>query len=198
MKALTALLAGLIILIFAVPFSGCTGFQKNLTEPSQMQMADNNVQPSQTNETTLPDWMYTPMTDCVTGNDISTSSLISADKPLIIHTFAVWCPACTKQLQETTKLLKEEPGTYQFLAIDIDSREDRDRIISHIQKNKFTEGYYVSAPEEVLTGLIDTFGQRILFTMPQTVVICNKTVYLFRSGVAPSSLLKQNLERICS
>lgn len=197
MNDLTALLAGLIILILTVSFCGCTGYQKNMTESSPMQIGEEDSQPSPTGETTLPGWMYTPMTDCVTGTDITVSSLISAEKPLIIHTFAVWCPACTKQLQETTKLMKDEPGTYQSLAIDIDSREDRERIINHIQKNKFTEGYYVSAPEEVLTGLIDTFGQRIIFTMPQTVVICNKTVYLFRSGVIPSPLLKQNLERLC-
>ncbi len=197
MNNLTALVAGMILLFFSVACSGCIGYQMSPAQPAAIPIGEKEMVPSDERIMKLPDWMYIPMTDSVSGKDITLSSLISLEKPLIIQTFTIWCPACTYQLQETSLLMREAPGRYQLLAIDIERNEDKERILGHIMRNNFSEGYYVSAPDEVLRGLVDVFGQRIILTMPQTAVICNETVYLFNPGAIPAPRLQQSLEELC-
>lgn len=75
-------------------------------------------------------WTTTPMTEVTTGNMITVLDLIKKGKPVIIHTFAVWCPACTNQLKETTKLVRNNPDNYTVLAIDIDPNENSATVLN--------------------------------------------------------------------
>lgn len=141
-------------------------------------------------------WMTVPITDVMTGKQTSIIELADEGKPVIIHSFAVWCPACSIQLRETAKLLKENPGAYTVLGIDLDSRENTEMIKSHVEKNQFV-GMYIAAPEDLTRGLIQTVGPRVVQSLPQTLIICNKKVTYVGDGAFPESKLKSILAELC-
>ncbi len=192
----TIFIIGIILFIF-VFLSGCTGNGTGSAETSAAPINRDETTDPGANTGSLPLWMQVPMTDCRTGSEISVSFSLAAKKPLIIQTFTIWCPACTYQLQETNKLLNEYPERYEALAIDIEMREGKEDIAGHISRNSLSKGHYAAAREEVLLGMIQSFGREIILTMPRTVVICNGTVYLFQPGAIPAPLLKQSLEDLC-
>ncbi|WP_319579652.1 redoxin domain-containing protein [uncultured Methanospirillum sp.] len=141
-------------------------------------------------------WMTVPITDVMTGRQTTIVDLADEGKPVIIHSFAVWCPACSIQLRETAKLLKENPGAYTVLGIDFDSRENTEMIKSHVEKNQFV-GMYIAAPTDLTRGLIQTVGPRVVQSLPQTLIICNKKVTYVGDGAFPEAKLKSILSELC-
>ena len=139
-------------------------------------------------------WTKVPMTDAVTGEQFTIDEIASQGKPVIVHTFAVWCSACLMQLRETERLLAEEPDRFTVIGIDIDPNENQDSVKRHIEKNKFP-GRYAASPKELSRGLVGTFGSNFLLELPNTIIICNKTVTrvgseggLFREGTLTNAL----------
>lgn len=134
-------------------------------------------------------WFTTPMTDIQSKKTLTIYELISAGKPVIIHTFAVWCPACTIQLGETTRLLYDYPGEYTMIAIDADPHEAEETVSEHILINAF-EGYFVSAPVSVSREMIRDLGTGVTLSLPQTIIISGGRVRTLGSGVFRESELR--------
>ena len=141
-------------------------------------------------------WMTIPITDTITGKQTSIVDLASSGKPIIMHTFAVWCPACSMQLRETKKLNQNNPDAFIILGVDIDPRENVAQVKNHVEKNQFT-GMYASAPPEFTRSLMKTVGPQIIQTLPQTVIICNKSVTYIGDGVFPEKRLDTILSELC-
>ena len=183
-----------ILLIFCffafLLIAGCTN---NGIAPAQIN--NKTTEPGITGDTGST-WMTIPITDTVTGKQTSIVDLASAGKPIIMHTFAVWCPACSMQLRETKKLDLDNPGAIIILGVDIDPRENGDQVKNHVEKNQFT-GIYVSAPPEFTRSLMKTVGPQIIQTLPQTVIICNKSVTYIGDGVFPEKRLNTILSELC-
>ncbi|HWQ68105.1 MAG TPA: redoxin family protein [Methanospirillum sp.] len=148
------------------------------------------------NETEIT-WMSIPITDVITGRETSIIELASQGKPVIMHTFAVWCPACSVQLRETKKLMLNNPDSFIILGVDIDPRENGDQVRNHIEKNKFA-GMFVSAPPDFSRSLMKTLGSQIIQSIPQTVIICNESVTYIGDGAFPEGKLRTILSQICS
>jgi len=142
-------------------------------------------------------WLTIPITDVITGRQTTISDLASQGKPVIVHTFAVWCPACSMQLRETKKLNLNNPGEFIILGVDIDPRENTAQVKNHIEKNKF-EGIYVTAPEDFTRSLINTVGTQVVQSLPQTIIIRNQSVTYIGDGVFPESKLKIILSQLPS
>ncbi|MFH0966504.1 MAG: redoxin family protein [Methanobacteriota archaeon] len=140
--------------------------------------------------------MTIPVNDTVTGKHTSVVELAAEGKPVIIHTFAVWCSACSMQLRETAKLVKNNPNTYTVLGIDIDPRENADMVKNHVEKNHFV-GMYGAAPPDMTRSLMKTFGNQIVASLPQTLVVCNKSVTYIGDGAFPEAKLKEILTEVC-
>jgi len=140
--------------------------------------------------------MTVPITDVMTGRQTTITELAEEGKPVIIHSFAVWCPACSIQLRETAKLLKENPEAFTVLGIDLDSRENTEMIKSHVEKNQFV-GMYIAAPTNLTRGLIQTVGPRVVQSLPQTLIICNKKITYVGDGAFPEAKLKSILSELC-
>lgn len=140
-------------------------------------------------------WISVPMIEVNTEKSLSVADLLITGKPIIIHTFAVWCPSCTIQLQESTQLVSDNPDTYIVLAMDIDPKENSAIVKNHIKKNNFS-GYFVNAPLEVSRDIIKTLGTGTALSLPQTIIITNGTVTLLGDGVFREAKLKETITRL--
>jgi len=142
-------------------------------------------------------WTKVSMTDAVTGEQFSLDDIAKQGKPVILHTFAVWCPACAMQLRETERFLAANPGAFTLVGIDLDPNENQDMVKRHIEKNAYP-GRYAAAPKELTRGLIGTFGTGFALELPQTVIICNRTVNHLGSGLFREQTMKSALSQVCS
>ena len=149
------------------------------------------------NKSSGTSWLTMPITDAVTGKETTIADLASSGKPVIMHTFAVWCPACSMQLRETKKLNQNNPNQFIILGVDIDPRENTAQVKSHIEKNKF-DGMYVTASQEFTRSLIGTVGSQVVQSLPQTVIIKNQSVTYIGDGVFPENNLKVILSELPS
>jgi len=142
-------------------------------------------------------WTKVSMTDAVTGEQFSIDELAKLGKPVVLHTFAVWCPACSMQLRETERFLAAEPDAFTLVGIDLDPNENQDMVKRHLEKNNLP-GRYASAPTELTRGLVETFGTGFALELPQTVIVCNRTVNHLGSGVFREQTLKSALSQVCA
>lgn len=142
-------------------------------------------------------WTKVPMTDAVTGEQFSIDELAKQGKPVMLHTFAVWCPACSMQLRETEHFLATDPDAFTLVGIDLDPNENQDMVKRHVEKNNLP-GRYASAPKELTRGLVETFGTGFALELPQTIIVCNRTVNHLGSGVFREQTLKSALSQVCA
>jgi thiol-disulfide isomerase/thioredoxin len=142
-------------------------------------------------------WTKVQMTDAVTGEQFSIDELAKQGKTIILHTFAVWCPACTMQFLETGQLLTADPDAFTIVGIDLDPNENQDMVKRHVEKNKFP-GRYVSAPRELTQGIVGTFGPGYALELPQTTIVCSRTVNHLGSGLFREQTLKSALGQVCT
>lgn len=173
-----------LILAIIVLLSGCTSTQEPIgASGSLSDSISGEIHGAMT-------WMTLPITDTSTGNQFRIVDEMAGGKPVIIHTFAVWCPACTLQLAETTRLLEKYPDSYRCIALDIDPRENSEKITKHVAKNSF-RGIFAVSPTELSKNLVDTFGMKILTSLPQTIVLCNNSATYIGDGVITEGRLRE-------
>ena len=156
---------------------------------------DSGVDVPNLNSVIPSDWINTELKD-VNSQEVFKISDFS-DKPVLLESFAVWCPTCTKQ-QKTTKKFEEEVGDSVIsISIDTDPNEDEAILRAHTQANGFTWRYAI-APVEMTQALIDQFGVSIINapSVPM-VLICNGNAYELPSGVKSVEELNSFI-RICS
>ena len=116
-------------------------------------------------------------------------------KPILLESFAVWCPTCTSQQKEVKKLHEEIGDSFISISLDTDPNEDESKILEHTERNNFNWIYVVS-PVELTKGLIDEFGISFV-NAPQApiVLICpDGSSKKLRNGVKKSSELKTEIE----
>lgn len=179
-----------IIFIGTIIIAGCLG------------LGNKDIIPFESPDTTSSleehgnSWLFSSLKDITSGNKFRVFDLMEDGRPIIIHTFAVWCPACTIQLSESCHLIETNPNTYHLLALDIDPREYPELVKNHITRNNFS-GKFVILSTEDTRSLIDTFGTRIIISLPQTVIICNNTALYVGDGVYREEHLKEKIRSTC-
>ena len=134
----------------------------------------------------------TKLKDIRTGENFKISDF--SDKPVLLESFAVWCPTCTSQQREIKKLHEEVGESVVSISLDTDPNEDEARILQHISSNNF-EWYYAISPVELTRALIDEFGISIVNAPSAPVIlICNNEARKLDSGVKSVSELKKEIE----
>ncbi len=132
-------------------------------------------------KTTTVDWRTITITDVNTNTPYTINDF--KGKPILIESFAVWCPKCTA-LQREVKKLHETNKEVVSISLDTDPNEDADFVKSHAQKNGFDWRYSIS-PKEMTLSLIDEFGTGVV-NAPSTpvIIICpdGTTNYLSRGS----------------
>jgi len=104
-------------------------------------------------------WWNAELKDIRTGKNFRISDF--EGKPILVESFAVWCPTCTKQQRETKKFEAEIGDAVISISLDTDPNEDESRIKKHIDENGF-DWYYAISPIEVTKSLIEDFGVEIV------------------------------------
>ncbi|PWR73532.1 redoxin domain-containing protein [Methanospirillum stamsii] len=150
-------------------------------------------------ETASPElaWLSSSLTNAATGERFSLMDLAQKGKPVIIHSFAVWCPGCSMQLLESTKLQTAYPDDYIVVALDIDPNENTEKVKRHQESNNF-KGIFTAAPTDVTRSLVNAYGPGFVQSIPQTIIICGKTATYLEDGVFSADVLKRATDELCT
>jgi len=137
-------------------------------------------------------WQKIPLEDVENGETYTVAEL---EKPVLVETFAVWCPTCTRQ-QRAVKDYHEESGITS-VSLDVDPNEDEQKIRKHIQQNGFDWRYSISPPE-MSKMLADKYGN-VMLNPPSApmVLVCEEGTRKLPTGVKPASKLKEEVNRGC-
>jgi thiol-disulfide isomerase/thioredoxin len=163
-------------------------------------VADNSVETVDTSsQDTGPldtSWQDIDLADIKTGETFRISDF--AGKPILLESFAVWCPTCTKQQREIKKLHEEVGDTIVSISIDTDINEDADTVLDHINQNGFDWRYTIS-PISLTQSLIEIFGVGVVNAPSAPVVlICEDQSYrLLPRGTKSSQELKVEIAKGC-
>lgn len=162
-------------------------------------LSSNSKQPgsSTTKGEVEPKWMNADLKDVRTGEIFKISDF--KGKPILLESFAVWCPTCTKQQKEIKKLHEELGDSVVSISLDTDPNEDESKILEHIQKNGF-EWHYAVSPIEMTQSLRNQFGNDIINAPSAPVVlICEDGSFrkLGGFGARDPDKLKEEIAKGC-
>ncbi|OVE74910.1 hypothetical protein BVX95_00840 [archaeon D22] len=119
-------------------------------------------------------------------------------KPVLVESFAVWCPTCTRQ-QKILKEFHEEVGdSVVSIALDTDPNEDESKVLEHIESNGF-DWYYSVSPIQLTQDLIDMYGFRIVNapSVPMILVCEDGSERLLDTGIKTIEELKEEISKGC-
>ncbi|UCF99893.1 MAG: TlpA family protein disulfide reductase [Spirochaetaceae bacterium] len=145
------------------------------------------------------DWRDVPLRDVTSGRTFRISDF--EGKPVLLESFAVWCPVCSKQQKEIQELHQEIGEQVISISIDVDPNEDEDLVRDHASRNGFS-WLYAIAPPELIRALIDEFGTAIVAAPSSPIVlICeddDQEARLLKRGVKRADTLREEIQRGCS
>jgi peroxiredoxin len=155
----------------------------------------NSVKQAESNSETSTDWKDTTLTD-VQGNTFKVSDF--QGKPVLLESFAVWCPTCTKQQKEIMKLHEELGDGFVSIALATDPNEDKQKVMEHAEKNNLDLTYVISPPS-FTQNLISEFGVVIANApaVPVILVCENQESRLLQNGLKSPQELKEEIEKGC-
>lgn len=136
----------------------------------------------------LPAWRTTELTSVRADETFTVEGL---DRPVLVQTFAVWCPKCRRQ-QEALSEVRDDATV---VSLNVDANEDGDQVADHAESNGFDWRFAVS-PSAVTQSMVDAFGTDVT-TPPSTpiVVLCEDGDATFRSGsVMDASALRDAID----
>ena len=177
------------IIIFVVLIIGIVGFIV-LSGDEQISTIDTSQDTNEVSSTI--EWREYELTDINTGETFKISDFKGT--PVLLESFAVWCPTCTKQQQEVKKLHDELGDSFISISIDTDPNENANKILEHTQRNGFDWRYAIS-PSELTQTLIDEFGV-IFINAPQAPIVLidkDQNARILKRGVKSSEELKSEL-----
>lgn len=140
----------------------------------------------------LPVWMTIPLKNIQDGTTFTIAEKL--DRPILLESFAVWCPTCTRQQQEVRFYHDLVGDAIVSISLDTDPNEDEDRVREHIERHGFY-WYYAVSPVELTQALIDDFGIGIV-NAPRVpfILICPDGSYRqLQGGVKPVSVLEEEV-----
>ncbi len=131
---------------------------------------------------TAPAWMDIELTDVATGETFKIGDF--KGKPILLESFAVWCPTCLAQQREVKKVKEIEGENIIHISLDTDPNEDEDKVREHIERNEL-DWYFAVSPVELTQALIDEFGLRFVSAPRAPVVLigADQSTRFLRSGV---------------
>jgi thiol-disulfide isomerase/thioredoxin len=133
------------------------------------------------------------LTDVATGQTFKISDF--KGKPVLLESFAVWCPTCLAQQKEIKKVKQSEGDAIIHISLDTDPNEDADKIREHMERNGL-DWYFVVAPIELTNALIDEFGLAVVNAPSAPVILISEdqSARLLRSGVKSADDLLSEIE----
>ncbi len=145
---------------------------------------------SQTTNPSDGGWKSTELVGVTTDKTFTISEL---ERPVLVESFAVWCPACTKQQRQMSKL---DVGTH--VSLNTDPNANRKTVREHVQKNGFVHRFAL-APKNMTRALIDEFGTGVVHAPSSPVIlICDGNATLLPSGLKTTDELREQIDTRCA
>lgn len=187
-----------IILLFFITIVAIGGFiflnfnseNKNLS-PESNEIIESTISPQELEIEPQKNWREIEIQNVITNEKLIIGDI---QKPIILESFAVWCPTCKRQQDEIKELHEEIGDDVISISLDTDPNEDKEQVINHLTRYGF-DWTFVIAPMELTRSLIDEFGVGIV-NAPQApiVIICqNKEVKFLGRGIKSSEELKDEI-----
>jgi thiol-disulfide isomerase/thioredoxin len=147
-------------------------------------------------ETTGADWMGITLKDVRTGETFKISDF--KGKPVLLESFAVWCPTCTEQQKRTKELDSRVGDAIIHVSLDTDPNEDAEIVKEHIERNGF-DWYYAVSPIEFTNALIDEFGLKAVNApgVPMILICEDQSTRFLRGGIKSPDDLLSEVEKGC-
>jgi thiol-disulfide isomerase/thioredoxin len=141
-------------------------------------------------------WQGVELTDVSTGEKFKISDF--EGKPVLLESFAVWCPRCKSQQQEIKKLHAEVGDSVISIGLNTDPNENEQLVKNYIDENGF-DWHYAVAPVEMTQLLISEFGNSIINAPSVPIIlVCEDGSYRkLANGVKSSSKLKEEISKGC-
>ena len=170
--------------------SGCTGASDGSALQTPAGADDLLAEPG------VPLWLTAELKDVATGETFTINDFKGS--PVLVESFAVWCPVCTRQQQEISKFHDQVGDSVVSVSLDADPNEDEARVRDHIQRNGF-DWYYAIVPSTVTSSLVDDFGLSITnVPLAPMVLICgDQTTHRLRNGVKSADELSSSVNELC-
>ncbi len=142
------------------------------------------------------DWRTTELTDIRTGQTFTIAQF--AGTPILLESFAVWCPICTSQQKNVAELHEELGDSVVSIALDTDPNEDSDTVHDHITENGF-DWWYAISPTEMTTALTDEFGLTFVSapSAPMVLICEDQSARFLDTGKKSAEELKAEIEAGC-
>jgi thiol-disulfide isomerase/thioredoxin len=143
------------------------------------------------------DWRDIPLRDVISGETFRISDF--EDQTVLLESFAVWCPTCTKQQEEVRKLHEQVGDEVISISLDVDPNEDEELVREHALANGF-DWRYAIAPPELTRALIERFGTAIVAAPSAPIIlICGQEeARLLKRGVKKADRLQEEIQHGCS
>jgi len=142
--------------------------------------------------TSSTSWRETELRDISTGENYSISEL---EKPILVETFAVWCPTCTNQQQQLKEFHNSSNVT--SVSLDVDPNENKEKAQNHIDRYGFDWRYSV-ALASMTRQLIQEYGNSIAQPpVAPMILVCENGTRRLPNGVKTPSKLGEEVEKGC-
>jgi len=112
-------------------------------------------------------WQAIDLEDATTGESFSIAGI---DRPVVLHTFATWCPTCRAQQGEIDTYVGRAGESVVAVDLTIDQNDDPEALREHAESNGFGWRFAVS-PGEMTRELVDEFGQSVAVAPRSPVII---------------------------
>ena len=141
-------------------------------------------------------WKDVKLTDVRTGETFSISEF--SGKPVLVESFAVWCPTCKEQQDEIRQLHNQVGDSIVSISLDTDPNEDKRRVLEHLDRHGYSWRYAV-APDELTQTLISEFGLSVVNapSAPVVLVCEDQETRLLSTGVKSSQELQNEINGGC-
>lgn len=139
-------------------------------------------------------WLGVELTDIGSGDTFTLAQY--ADKPILLETFAIWCPTCTSQQRQLAALHEEVGDDVISVSLNTDPNESESHVTRHLSRYGFDWLYAVS-PVELSRALRDEFGVAVLNPPSAPVIlICpgqTERTLLSKRGVKRPDFLQEQI-----
>jgi thiol-disulfide isomerase/thioredoxin len=140
--------------------------------------------------------MEIELTDVRTGQKFRISDF--KGRPVLLESFAVWCPTCLAQQREVAKLFSSEGEAIVHISLDTDPNEDEARVREHLEANGL-DWWFAVAPIELTNALIDEFGFQVVNApgAPVVLICADQSTRFLDRGVKSADKLLSEIDKGC-
>ena len=171
--------------------------QEPQSEEMEHDLESSDSAPVRISDKEVPLWHKIQLED-VNSDKVYTIEELN-DKPILLESFAVWCPKCTQQQREIKKFHDEVGDAVISIGLNTDPNEDENVVLEHAKKNDFDWIYSIS-PTDLTKELLKEFGREVVSapSVPIVLICEDGKSYLLDRGFKSTEKLKNYINEKCN